>query len=87
MRVFRLLDMVIEIGREKIVKVKRPDCDFLLSIKSGKCDYDKLPKMTDDKQTEMEEVFMASTLPDKPNLGEINKITYLIREKLYQEKA
>jgi len=85
MHVFRLLHMAIEIGKEKVVKVKRPDRDFLLSIKSGQYEYDELLKMADDKQTEMEKVFSTSTLPEQPNRDEINKITYLIRDKLYQE--
>jgi hypothetical protein len=85
MHVFRLLDMAIEIGREQVVKVKRPNRDFLLSIKSGKYEYDELLKMADDKQTEMEKVFLTSTLPEQPNLDEINRIAYMIRDNLYKE--
>ena len=36
MHVFRLLEMAIEIGKEKKVNVKRSNRDFLLEIKSGR---------------------------------------------------
>lgn len=85
MHVFRLLDMAIEIGKEKAVKVKRPNRDFLLDIKNGKFEYDELLKMAGEKQAEIEEVFLNSTLPDKPNLVEISILAYRLREKLYDE--
>jgi uncharacterized protein len=83
MHVFRLLDMAIEIGKERVVRVRRPNRDFLLNIKSGKFEYDELLKMADDKQLEMEEAFMASSLPDVPNIKEIYNLTYLLRDRLY----
>lgn len=86
MHTFRLLEMAIEIAKEKKVNVKRPNREFLLNIKSGKYEYDELLKMANDKQEEMEKTFEKSDLQEKPNREQINKLTYRIREKFYTEK-
>ena len=86
MHVFRLLEMAIEIGREKKVKVKRPNRDFLLEIKSGKFEYEELLKMADIKQEEMELAFENSELPNEPDLAMINNLTYRLRDRFYKDK-
>jgi uncharacterized protein len=86
MHVFRLLDMAIEIGKEKKVNVKRPNRDFLLEIKAGKYEYDDLLKMAEERQNEMELVFKDSTLPDQPDIKLINDLAYRLRDKFYKEK-
>lgn len=86
MHVFRLLEMAIEIGKEKKVNVKRPNRDFLLDIKAGKFEYDDLLKMADEKQSEMELAFENSTLPNEPDLAMINDLTYRLRDKFYNDK-
>lgn len=89
--VFRLLEMAIEIGKEKKVNVKRPtgvpaNRDFLLDIKAEKFEYDELLTMANEKQTEMEIAFEKSSLPDKPNLDLINDLTFRLRDKFYKDK-
>jgi len=84
MHVFRLLEMAIEIGKEKKVNVKRPNRDFLLDIKAGKFEYEDLLKMADEKQAEMELTFQNSTLPNEPDLAVINDLTYRLRDKFYR---
>ena len=86
MHVFRLLDMAIEIGKDKKVNVKRPNRDFLLDIKAGKFEYEDLLKMADKKQAEMEMAFKNSSLPDEPDLSMINDLTYILRDKFYKDK-
>jgi len=85
MHVFRLLDMAIEIGKEQKVNVLRNNRDFLLEIKAGKFEYDDLLKMAKEKQNEMEIAFENSTLPEQPDFELINKLTYTIRNKFYNE--
>jgi hypothetical protein len=87
MHTFRLLDMAIEIAREKRINVKRTNRDFLLSIKSGKFEYEELLKMAKKKQLEMELAFEMSDLQEKPDREIVNRLTFRIREKLYAEKA
>ena len=85
MHTFRLLDMAIEIAKEKKVNVKRPNRDFLLSIKSGEYEYDDLLKMANNKQKEMEIEFEKSDLQEKPDLIMMNKLLFELREKFYNE--
>lgn len=87
MHTFRLLEMAIEIAQQKTVNVKRDDRDFLLQIKAGEFEYDRLLDLAKQKQQEMEEAFLKSDLPEKPDLALINKMTYKIREEFYQNKV
>jgi len=86
MHVFRLLEMAIEIGKEKKVNVRRPNRDFLFDIKAGKFEYEVLLKMADQKKEEMESAFENSSLADKPDLVMINDLTYRLRDKFYKDK-
>ena len=83
MHTFRLLDMAIEIAKEKRINVTRPNRDFLLKIKSGEYEYEDLLKMAEDKKIEMEEAYNSSLLPDKPDLKLINRLTFEIRNEFY----
>ncbi len=85
MHVFRLLQMAIEIGRDKKVNVKREDRDFLLAIKKGNYSYDELLQMAHQKQEEMEEAFALSTLPEEPDIAYISNLAFKIRDKFYKE--
>ena len=87
MHVFRLLEMAIEIGKEKKVNVKRPNRVFLLDIKAGKFEYEELLKMADLKQAEMKSAFDKSSLTEKPDLEMINELTYRLRDKFYRDRA
>jgi len=86
MHVFRLLEMAAEIGKEKKVNVIRPNRDFLLQVKSGKFEYDELLKMAEERQSEMEDAFKDSTLPEIPDLAMINDLTYRLRDKFYRDR-
>lgn len=66
--------------------MKRPNRDFLLDIKAGKFEYKELLKMADLKQTEMKSAFENSSLPDRPDLELINKLTYKLRDKFYNDR-
>lgn len=87
MHVFRLLEMACEIGREQKINVKRLNREFLLSIKYGKYEYEELLQMSDKLQAEMEVAFENSSLPDTPNRDYINEMTYILRERFYEEKT
>jgi len=85
MHTFRLLDMAIEIGKEKKVNVKRPNREFLLNIKSGGFEYDDLMKMAKAKQIELEKAFRYSSLPKEPDIHKIHQLTYELRNQCYIE--
>ncbi|MBD0401698.1 nucleotidyltransferase domain-containing protein [Flammeovirga sp. EKP202] len=83
MHVFRLLDMAIEIGKNKKVMVERPNRGFLLGVKSGKYEYDDLIELANDKQKQLKEAFKNSTLQSTPNSDKINRVLYEIRNRFY----
>lgn len=85
MHVLRLLEMGIEIANEKLVKVKRPNREFLLKVKSGAFEYNEVLHMIERKGSELEIAFAKSTLMEKPDLSQINEMTYKIRDLFYSE--
>ena len=85
MHTFRLLEMAIEIAKEKRINVKRPNRNYLLDIKAGNFEYDDLVNKANQLQNEMEKAFADSDLIDKPDREKINDLTYKLRNKLYNE--
>ena len=83
MHVFRLLEMAIEIAKERKVNVRRPDRDFLLDVKAGKFEYEELLELADVDYNEMEHAFKCSSLPDRPDMAVIDELTYKLRDKFY----
>jgi hypothetical protein len=83
MHTFRLLEMAIEIGKDKVVNVARPNREFLLNIKNGYYEYDELLIMAKQKQLEMEQAFENSDLPESPDLNMINELTFKLRDRFY----
>jgi len=85
MHTFRLLEMAIEIGKDREINVKRPNRNFLLDIKNGNYEYDDLLVMAKERQDEMEKVFENSKLPERPNIEMINELAYKLRNKFYTD--
>ncbi|MCL6220102.1 DNA polymerase beta superfamily protein [Zunongwangia pacifica] len=85
MHTFRLLEMALEIAREKQINVQRPNREFLLEIKSGKFAYDTLLAQANKLQAQLEEAFQQTDLPEHPDLHYINQLAYELREGLYRE--
>jgi len=85
MHTFRLLEMALEIAREKQINVQRPNREFLLDIKSGTFDYDTLLAQANKLQAQLEEAFQQTDLPEHPDLHYINQLAYELRETFYQE--
>jgi len=81
---FRLLEMAIEIGRDKKINVLRSNRDFLLQIKSGAFEYDDLLAKAKLLQIEMENAFDNSDLPEKPDRELINDLAFRIRDRFYE---
>ncbi len=86
MHTFRLLEMAIEIGKNKVINVRRPNREFLLKIKNGEYEYDDLLEMANKLQVEMEEAFEISDLPDMPDKELLNELTYSIRNQFYEDE-
>ena len=85
MHTFRLLEMALEIAREKQINVQRPNRKFLLEIKNRKFEYKKLLEQANILQAQLDEAFKNSDLPEHPDLNYINQLAYELREDLYRE--
>lgn len=79
MHCLRLLDVAIEVGQGKGVIVRRPNRDFLLSVKKGKLSYDKIMDMIEDKQKLLDEVYDKTSLPETVSFEFANEIILKIR--------
>lgn len=85
MHVFRLLDMAEEIATGKGVLVRRPDRDFLLSIRKGDFEYEDLVKKAEERIDRINDLFAKSNLPDTPDEKMLNEMLIAIRENFYTE--
>jgi hypothetical protein len=76
--------MAEEIAVQQHINVHRTDRDFLLSIKEGKFEYDKLIEMVDEKTLKIRELYMMPDLPDVPDIVKTEKLLIEIRERIYE---
>ena len=83
MHCMRLIRMGVEIGEGKGIIVRRPDREYLLSIRRGELDLDKLIEEADKAIQNMDEVFEVSTLPNKVPKGLVDALLVTIRREFY----
>lgn len=83
MHVFRLLNMAEEIAKFREIRVRRPEREFLLKIRSGDFLYEDLVKMAEEKTDRISDLFKISDLPDEPEVDEIEKLLIDLRGSLY----
>lgn len=75
MHLVRLLRMGEEILQYGVVRVRRPDAEELLAIRSGAWTYDELVAYAEEKETAIREVWYKNThLPKKVDLHEATKL-------------
>lgn len=83
MHTFRLLAMAEEIAVEGIVRVRRPERDFLMRIRSGEFAYEDLLEMAEERVARIDAAFATSSLPDAPDIGSLEAALIAIREEFY----
>lgn len=79
MHTIRLLEMAGEIAREGTLRIRRPNRDFLLQIRSGRFPYDELVARAEALHESLPGAFATSSLPDTPDRAAINRILIEIR--------
>ncbi len=84
MHTFRLLDMAEEIAREGVIRVRRPNREFLLDIRAGRFDYGQLVQWAEERMARIEKLYEQSKLPEAPNVEKINRVLIEMREELYE---
>lgn len=80
----RLMGMAREIAEGKGIIVRRPDAEYLISIRKGEVD---LQTLIDDVETEIKEIdrlFNESVLPDDVDMEFIHNLIVKIRKQIYK---
>jgi len=75
----RLFDTAMEIAREKTINVKRPNADYLLSIRRGEVPLDDIISQAEKDLESLNELFKKSDLPDECDDKLINDLLLKIR--------
>lgn len=65
MHTLRLLDMAEEIATEGVIRVRRPNREFLLNVRSGAYEYNELLAMAEDKMQRISEAYAKCSLPEE----------------------
>ncbi len=84
MHTFRLLDMAEEIATRQEVIVRRPNREFLFKIRKGEFEYEDLVKQAEEKLHNIDALFDKSSLPEMPDVAQINQVLFEIREEYYR---
>lgn len=79
MHTLRLLDMAGEIAREGVLRVRRPNRDFLLRVRSGEFSYDWLVNHAEEQHAGLADLYAASDLPAAPDRERVNALLVSMR--------
>ena len=82
MHTLRLLDMAEDIATEGIIRVRRPNRDFLLQVRAGEFEYEELVAWAEERLARANAAFEKSKLPERPDRDRINRLLVEIRECL-----
>lgn len=79
MHTIRLLETAAEIAREGVIRVRRPDREELLAIRSGKFSYEELVAKAEEMYAGLAAAYAASGLPEAPDRDVANRLLAEIR--------
>ena len=75
--------MAREIAEGKGIVVRRPDAEYLISIRKGEVDLQTLIDDVENEIKEIDRLFSESNLPDKIENEFIHNLLINIRKKVY----
>ncbi|MFC4995264.1 DNA polymerase beta superfamily protein [Rubritalea tangerina] len=73
MHTLRLLDVAEEIAREGLIRVRRPNVEFLMRVRSGEMDYNDLLDIAEQKMASVREAYAQCSLPEEPDFAKTNE--------------
>jgi hypothetical protein len=79
----RLLEMCVELAETNTLNIRRNNVDYLLSIKKGKVDLDKILDDCNQDISKLNELSMKSSLPDSVDYDFVNDLVVHYRTKFY----
>jgi len=71
--------MAAEIASEGVLRVRRPNRDYLLRVRAGEFDYEELVSQAEEKLAEIRLAFEHCSLPDEPDRDAVNAALREIR--------
>lgn len=83
MHTLRLLEMATEIFTEGRLNVRRPNHDFLLSVRAGKYSLDEVLKLAEERLEQLATAVKTSQLPETLTKGFAEQKLVLMRRELY----
>ncbi len=81
MHTLRLLDMAGEIAREGVLRVRRPNREYLLQVRAGEFEYEELVARAEAQLLQVQADFAASSLPEEPDRAQVNALLVQVREE------
>lgn len=75
----RLLDIAIEIATEKTINVRRPNAEYLLSIRKGEVELDAIIEQAERDLKRLDELFANSGLPADCDKNFVNDLLLQVR--------
>jgi hypothetical protein len=76
-----MLEMAIEVLNTGEIVLRRPNREFLLSIRRGEASYDEVISLITDREVELDEACENSQLPEDVDVDIAHKILLEIREQ------
>jgi hypothetical protein len=83
MHTIRLLDTAIEVFRDVVLNVRRPDRDFLLRVKAGNFSLEAVLEMAEARLAALDKYAAASSLPEQLDQERVKAVLVGMREELY----
>ena len=87
MQAFRLLQMALEIGRDRKVIIRRPDRNRLLALKDPEESLERIVQDFRARTEELEVVYSNADLPEEPNHDEVHHLIIHVRQYFLASRA
>lgn len=87
MHTLRLLDMAEEIATEGLLRVRRPNRDWLMQVRAGEFTYEELVVRAEEQVLRVEAAFECSCLPERPDADKVSAVLAEIRSAMGLEKT
>ena len=83
MHLCRLVTMGEEVLREGVVRVRRPDAEWLRGVRAGALAYDELLAWVDERVARLPGLVAASPLPEAPDVAGFEAVVIEIHERFH----
>ena len=75
----RLIDTALEIAQTGTLTVKRPNAEYLLSIRRGEVSLEDIISKAEEDLARLDELYLKCNLPDSVDMNQVNELLLQIR--------